>query len=93
MASAYPLARCPPPATFGNNNGRLTCEGLRNAAGLPDGGYLRSCGGCRWEDDEIKCSHCAAADGRQVEAAAKGKCPQGSALDNHDGKLVCVRRG
>ena len=37
--SDYEVARCAPPAALNNNNGVLTCAGVPNAAGIPEGSY------------------------------------------------------
>ena len=89
--TSYEPARCPLPATLDNNNGRLVCSGLRNAAGVPAGGYVHSCQGCALDEDNewLRCSHCGTADGRQIEAAHRiAECASGR-FDNQNGVLRC----
>ena len=90
VASEYELSRCQPPAKLDNNNGRLTCKGVPSASDIPEGKYSRSCEGCSVEGGRLTCSHCSAADGRQLFATfVVSGCSPPSYLDNQDGQLKC----
>eukprot|EP00927_Polykrikos_kofoidii_P023245 TRINITY_DN21477_c0_g1_i1.p1 TRINITY_DN21477_c0_g1~~TRINITY_DN21477_c0_g1_i1.p1 ORF type:complete len:1391 (-),score=209.07 TRINITY_DN21477_c0_g1_i1:87-4259(-) len=98
--SSYSVARCQAPGVLENLGGVLTCTGVPNGLGLPDGGYNQSCQGCRVErgnnsegvaSEILRCTHCKAADGRQVESSTdlvRCKRPPGT-IDNQDGLLFC----
>lgn len=90
-ATRYALLDCPAPGSLDNNDGRLECSGLTNAEGLPRGGYLDSCRGCRLlRGTTLECSHCRTAGGHQQRTQFKLKdCPPPYRLDNHDGSLAC----
>ena len=89
-ASEYELARCMPPATLDNQNGVLSCSGVRSAPGIPDGAYKHSCQGCSTRDGTLTCSHCSAANGRQLLSSIElGGCGAPNVIDNQDGTLRC----
>jgi len=78
-----------------NIQGGLECKPPPNARGIPPGGYVHSCLGCRLtssSDGEhiLECSHCSTADGhRRPTHTSIGHCPSGS-FDNQDGALSCA---
>jgi hypothetical protein len=90
--STYETARCPAPAQLDNNNGHLVCSGLRNAPNLPAGGYADSCQGCAVDEagEQLFCSHCSAADGRQLFSSHRLDECAARTFDNRDGELVCA---
>ena len=101
----YAMARCPSPGFLDNDNGILKCYNLPNAAGIPDGGYVHSCQGCKLlagdgggdgdgastgRGEKLYCSHCGTADGRQVVAQLfPNDCNEVETVDNNNGRLVC----
>ena len=90
--SEYEVTRCAPPAALNNNNGVLTCDGVPNAAGIPEGSYRNSCQGCMLDGSTLSCTHCGAADGRQRVATIElASCQPPGDIDNQDGALRCKR--
>jgi len=84
----YFLHRCPSPAYLDNQDGILTCLGIGNADGIPPGGYKDSCQGCSMKGTELQCSHCRAANGKQLSSKVTMANCKG-APDNNNGRLVC----
>ena len=68
VPSTFSPELCPPPGVLDNDNGKLVCSGLPNAAAVPDGPYLQSCQGCQVTNTppSVQCRLCRRADGQQV---------------------------
>merc|ERR1711879_839948 len=83
---------CKRPAYIDNTNGKLVCKGLKNREGIPSGGYQKSCQGCQVdaERSELTCTHCNAADGRQIPGVYDlRRCRPPAQIDNQNGILTC----
>lgn len=94
VKAAYDLARCPPPGSLDNQDGKIVCTGLPHAEGIPSGGFRTSCLGCRLGGDQLICTSCRRADGSEVESSlALSSCylSPSHGVDNSDGSLVCVK--
>jgi len=88
--SSIKVEDCRAPGVIGNDNGLLICSGLPNSPGIPGGGYRDSCQGCTLQERVLKCSHCRAADGRQLASMLDLRdCPPDRNIDNRDGDLRC----
>ena len=81
-----------------NMAGELQCAPEPNEKGLPQGGYLRSCLGCKMvhrgkkgrHGAKLSCTNCGAHDGTQLKAEyAMDRCPSPGFLDNDNGILKC----
>jgi len=92
-AGSYDISRCPLPYRLDNDHGILTCNGVPSGTDIPKGSYTNSCQGCRKlvGTTLLLCSHCKAADGRQLESTYDlARCPSTGDLDNQNGLLACV---
>eukprot|EP00435_Cladocopium_sp_Y103_P031164 s2296_g7.t2 len=96
LESSYDISRCRSPAELHNLEGRLTCQGVPNGRGLPQGPYLETCQGCHLVKESLTCSHCLNDEGRQVESsmvhAEVASCvSQQLKPENLNGLLRCLR--
>jgi len=73
---------------FGNDDGQLVCDDPPNAAGIPDGSYSQSCGGCTLQNEgkSLSCTHCSSSDGKKESAIGVEGCAK---IGNHNGVLTC----
>lgn len=62
---------------FGNNEGKLVCDGPPNQDGLPPGSYQQTCGGCTLQFAKgdalrvLSCTHCHAPGGNTIGSSIK----------------------
>lgn len=94
VASSYEVSRCQPPGQLENLHGVLTCTGIPQGTGLPEGSYKQSCQGCHvgrlGPRAAVNCSHCGASDGKQLPSSYEvHRCTAPGALENFNGRLRC----
>jgi len=87
----FELAQCPRPGKLEHNHGELVCIDMPHGPGVPEGGYLKSCHGCRVESGTLSCTGCRGADGRWRASSELplSRCAPPGRVDNSDGSLIC----